>query len=351
MKTDEKKRFPTFILYTFAYSISYNQYSYIFLFLSHTVTHVDIKIPSEHWMEGKQYVAEYQINLIQNKDSQRGAPVIAVLFDIHPNNTANFRIQQLLDHFQAQNDADAAECEAKRRKERKLDAKLLRGSGLIQDDQSTVLDEPPEVEAAFEEDYRRKTQETPKYRKFDVWDRKVRNFNCTFAREKIFERIYVHITMFHVLIFYLLFLHWQKDIMVSDWFFGYEGSLTEPPCTEFLEWRIIDKPALISQQQLVQMKRILFNHVDKDCDRTSVHSEEYGVARPLQSYSGRLVHRCMCRDFLGDETRKAYGANRCAWVDRDKFGFDREQYTYEWYEKTHKYDDPSEQPATDWASF
>ena len=125
-----------------------------------------------------------------------------------------------------------------------------------------------------------------------------------------------------------------KHIMVSDWFFGYEGSLTEPPCTEFLEWRIIDKPALISEQQLVQMKRILFNHVDKDCERTSVHSEEYGVARPLQSYSGRLVHRCMCRDFLGDETRKEYGENRCRWVDREKFGFDPDQYSSDWYEKT-----------------
>ena len=58
-----------------------------------------------------------------------------------------------------------------------------------------------------------------------------------------------------------------------------------------------------------------------------------------------------CRDFLGDETRKEYGSNRCAWVDRDKFGFDRDQYTLEWYESTHKYEDPNEQPLTDWASF
>ena len=271
-------------------------------------------------MEGRQFVAEYQINLIQNRESsQRGAPVISVLFDIHPNNTANFRIQQLLDHFQAQWDADAAECEAKRRGERRLmDAKWLRGSGSdgvgrVDNDQSTVLDEPPEIEAAFQEDYRRKTEEEKLYRKFDVWDRE-----------------------------------W---IMTSDWFFGYEGSLTEPPCTEFLEWRIIDTPALISREQHQQMKRILFNHVDGDCERTSVHSEEYGVARPLQAYNDRLVHRCMCRDFLGDEARKEYGSNRCDWVDRDKFGFDREQYSSEWYEETHKYDDPSDQPMTSWASF
>ena len=184
---------------------------------------------------------------------------------------------------------------------------------MVDNDQSTVLDEPPDIDAAFQEDYRRKTQEENLYRKFDVWDRE-----------------------------------W---IMTSDWFFGYEGSLTEPPCTEFLEWRIIDTPALISREQLTQMKRILFNHVGEDCQRTSVHSEEYGVARPLQSYNDRLVHRCMCRDFLGDESRKEYGSNRCAWVDRDKFGFDREQYSSEWYEETHKYDDPNEQPMTSWASF
>ena len=127
--------------------------------------------------------------------------------------------------------------------------------------------------------------------------------------------------------------------------------LTHPILLSGIHTAVIDKPALISEQQLVQMKRILFNHVDKDCERTSVHSEEYGVARPLQSYSGRLVHRCMCRDFLGDETRKEYGENRCRWVDREKFGFDPDQYSSMWYEKTHKYDDPNEQPLTDWASF
>ena len=132
------------------------------------VTHVDIKIPSEHFMEGKQYAAEYQINLIQNRDSQRGAPVISVLFDIHPDDTPNFRIQQLLDHFQAQYDADKAECEAKQRQERKLNARLrLRGNSNV--DQSTWLDEPAEEEAKFEE-YRRSLQEQPLYRKFNIWD-------------------------------------------------------------------------------------------------------------------------------------------------------------------------------------
>ena len=132
------------------------------------VTHVDIKIPSEHFMEGKQYAAEYQINLIQNRDSQRGAPVISVLFDIHPDDTPNFRIQQLLDHFQAQYDADKAECEAKQRQERKLNARLrLRGNSNFY--QSTWLDEPAEEEAKFEE-YRRSLQEQPLYRKFNIWD-------------------------------------------------------------------------------------------------------------------------------------------------------------------------------------
>ena len=75
------------------------------------------------------------------------------------------------------------------------------------------------------------------------------------------------------------------------------------------------------------------------------------VARPLQNYNGRLVHRCMCRDFLGDRERAELGINRCPWKDRDRWGFNRQQYSLEWYDRTHKYEEPKEQPLTEWASF
>ena len=124
------------------------------------------------------------------------------------------------------------------------------------------------------------------------------------------------------------------------------------PCSEFVEWRVVDTPALISQKQLLRLKKLLFHNVNENCKRTSVHHDG-SVARPVQPYAGRLVHRCMCHDFINDQLREEYGQNRCKWVDREFFGFSRDQYSKEWYERTHMYDNPTQQPLfdPDWTSF
>ena len=283
------------------------------------VTHVDIKVPSEHWMEGKQYIAEYQIFLIQNKEEkQRGAPAVTVLFDLHPENQKNKRFQILLDAFQDVYDRDMAQCRARRRRQRRLGA-FFGGKRDVSEEEedeldinrSTWLDEPWEEEDRFQRSLREAERRVQNVRKFNPW---------------------------------------SSDIVRTLWFFGYEGSLTEPPCTEFIEWRILDTPALINRKQYWQLKVLLFDHVDKNCKKTSVHNQG-SVARPIQPYNGRLVHRCMCRDFLGDRERAKLGTNRCPWKDRDQWGFSRQEYSLEWYDRTHPYDDPSEQPLTEWASF
>jgi len=162
------------------------------------VTHVDIKIPSEHWMEGRQYAAEYQIYLIQNRKAQRGAPVISILVDIDPADRDNPALQVVLDRFQNEWDKDEAECENIKRKERRVEAiydRVLGGRDSAKEKQSTILDEPIEEEEKFQK-YLRRAQQAPQggYKYFDPWD--------------------------------------KEHILKSIYFYGYEGSLTEPPCTE-----------------------------------------------------------------------------------------------------------------------
>mmetsp|Transcript_17012 Transcript_17012/g.33979 ORF Transcript_17012/g.33979 Transcript_17012/m.33979 type:complete len:752 (+) Transcript_17012:277-2532(+) len=216
------------------------------------VLHIDLKIPSEHTIAGKRYAAEYQIFLIQNKDSTRGAPAVSVLFDFHPDDRRNQALQDVLDKFQLIWDADANECNERKKKNRNL----------------------TEEEIA-----------------------EVRNtgISSSFNRRELQGGV---------------FNPWHHEIIRSAWFYGYEGSLTEPPCSEFVEWRIIDSPARISRDQLEQMQNLLFGHVDGNCRMTSVHHNG-SVARPIQPSLGRTVHKCMCRDFLGNGHRKWYGRNRC----------------------------------------
>ena len=177
--------------------------------------HADIKIPSEHWIKGKQFIAEYQLYHLHRERDR--APVISVMIDLHPNDEPNLHLQKALDEWQKVFDDDERECEERRERANRR----LRGRTT---NSSTYSSLP----------YRRNAQEdTTEGREKKVWD------------------------------------PYHRDLMPSIHFYGYSGSLTEPPCTEFCEWRVLDKPM---SAQLLQMKLLLF-HVDKKCRLTSTHYE------------------------------------------------------------------------------
>jgi len=237
---------------------------------------VDVKIPSEHWLNGKEYAAEYQIYHLHHK--RKKAPVISIMVDLHPSDKLNEHFQLALNEWQKLWEKDYLECELRKRKERRVTAGLFeavkgwvdgsRDIPVQEQEYSTWLDEPPSEDAKFRRNLRaaRKAQEESG----DFWD------------------------------------PYKKDeIMRSIHFFGYAGSLTEPPCTEFLEWRILDTPMLISRQQLFQMKTLLFRHrsVETGCRISSNHYMGSVARRPLQPLNRRKVYRCTCRDFLADQMR------------------------------------------------
>ena len=148
--------------------------------------------------EQKQYHAEYQIYLIKDTGGKRGAPAISILVDLDENNKPNKAFQVALDRFQKEWDRDMAKCEEKMRTERKLDA-ILGEPKYIAEEQSTILDEPEEEENKFRSYLRRLQNDDDRSSQGD----------------------------------YKYFNPWDPEIMKSIWFYGYEGSLTEPPCSEF----------------------------------------------------------------------------------------------------------------------
>jgi carbonic anhydrase len=95
---------------------------------------------------------------------------------------------------------------------------------------------------------------------------------------------------------------YDPALIPTFWFYGYEGSLTEPPCTEVVSWFVMDTPMTISPQQLDQMKTILFTHVDPECNATSTQFAG-SVARPIQESHGRQVWKCTRKNFIPDAER------------------------------------------------
>lgn len=102
----------------------------------------------------------------------------------------------------------------------------------------------------------------------------------------------------------------DPEIQKSVHFWGYTGSLTEPPCTKnSVDWKVMDVPTPISPKQLQQFKHLLFNHVDGNCKRTSVHNSKASVARPTQAPL-RYYH-CSRDEYVSDEERLVCGDAGC----------------------------------------
>jgi carbonic anhydrase len=224
--------------------------------------HIDFKLPAEHQIYGNKFDAEMQVFHIH--PGRRLLPAISVLFKVGDYNPI---MDQVIDAFQYKFDVDAAKCGENRR----------RGRQLVSDFYSTVM-EGKEGNVGTES----------YYKGWGEFSTKMDDPN--FAREeqeqerKLAEKWHPY----------------HPDIMKSIYFYGYDGSLTEPPCTEIVSWFVMDTPATISQGQLDRLKNILFNHVDKDCQRTSTHYQKRGVARPPQDRNGRMVWHCNANHFTPD---------------------------------------------------
>jgi hypothetical protein len=222
--------------------------------------HVDFKVPAEHKILGESFDAEMQIFHLH--PTRRRAPTVSVLIKATQQGW-NPVLQRALDRFQFVFDTHRAQCANKQRRERKLvsDIHKILGQGVESkyDDYDTWADFSTHLDDPTYEETARKLQ-TGIWSPHDPW------------------------------------------LVPSIYFFGYEGSLTEPPCSEWVTWFVIDTPMKMNFAQLEQMKRLIFLHVSPDCDWTSVHYRQ-SVARPIQDSFGRPVWRCTQQNFEADDVR------------------------------------------------
>lgn len=228
--------------------------------------HIDFKVPSEHMIEGVRYDAEMQIFHLH--PSRRRTPTVSVVIQATPNGY-NYYLQAALDAFEYTYNVHRAQCAAKNRKNRQLVTDVHQVLGNKDEEQanpdatdystwadySTDLDDP---------DYEKNQALHERELQYGVWD--------------------PH----------------HPSLVPSIYFYGYEGSLTEPPCGEWVSWFVCDTQMIISTSQLEQMKKLIFTHIDGDCNPTSVHYRQ-SVARPIQETGGRRVWHCTQDDFLPDD--------------------------------------------------
>jgi carbonic anhydrase len=224
------------------------------------VIHIDIKVPSEHYLEGKKFDGEFQIFHLHPR--RRRSPAIAIPFEVGEHNQ---HLQKALDEFQKVYDGDLQKCNERNQRERVLKSNLHSNSSMtfpISDSIQSGSQYANEKRGRF-----LPIQEGESVGTRGAWD------------------------------------PYHEDIVKTIHFWVYEGSTTDPPCGEFVTWFVLDTPFTVSARQLKQIKDLIFTHQDKRCQKTSVHFEE-SVARPLQSLVGRTISRCTIKDFRSDEVMR-----------------------------------------------
>jgi carbonic anhydrase len=220
------------------------------------VTHIDFKVPGEHLIRGEKFDGEMQIFHIHR--GRRRMVVQSVT--IRATSTGfNSYFQEAIDVFRAVYDINIARCSALRRKERRLvsNAHIILGKNM-----------------------------TSKFHDYSSWG----DFSTGLEDVELESKRSLRKSNWDP---------YHELLIPSIHFYRYDGSLTEPPCGEFVSWFVSDTPMRISLSQLEEVKTILFKNVDENCQPTSVQFG-HSVARPIQETAGRPVWQCTPREFGPD---------------------------------------------------
>lgn len=236
--------------------------------------HVDIKIPSEHYLNGIQYDGEMQIYHIHAGNKRFATQGVF----IHVNGTSklddgsyNYYFQELIDQFQIIYENNMKSCQH-----------IL----------SSSTDVPTNPDTVYETTKDTSTSTTPLMND-TIGERSLQqsSLNTTKpVKHKVFKTGAV----------------WDPHnwmLVPTYWFYRYDGSLTEPPCSEMVSWFIADTPMTISIEQYEQLKNILYTNVRPypSCQLTSVHDVKNGNARPIRPVNDRPIWQCTPDDFPPDD--------------------------------------------------
>ena len=76
--------------------------------------------------------------------------------------------------------------------------------------------------------------------------------------------------------------------------YTYRGGLTTPPCTEIVNWNLLDTPLYLSKSQIDRLYHLILCFTEiSTCRHATIANEAGQTNRPVQALNGRTVtHRC-----------------------------------------------------------
>mmetsp|Transcript_12304 Transcript_12304/g.18498 ORF Transcript_12304/g.18498 Transcript_12304/m.18498 type:complete len:425 (-) Transcript_12304:221-1495(-) len=266
--------------------------------------HVEVKIPSEHRIHGKQFDGELSISHVRK--SGRNIIMVSILLEAKSDRRASHPLlQQFINRWKMKQRADDYKCS---RPEHSNDRNLLFKNSssstdmmLSNDTLSDNFGDESSIDDLLLGDnqtdrmlqhwgYRhqyggrdpyggRERPLTP-YPFTAPYPGTTANFNGQNLRKGGEQRGRSGTSDFNVYHF-----------VPTKYFYSYKGSLTVPPCSTIVDWHVMDKPLIISTRQLAQIQDLMRLSRGKDCERTSF-AYKGEVNRPIQDLKGRKVTHC-----------------------------------------------------------
>jgi len=94
-----------------------------------------------------------------------------------------------------------------------------------------------------------------------------------------------------------------RKLSKEGYYYGYDGSLTHPPCNGDVSWRIIRKPLKIAQKQMDLINKLIAGHINEDCELGTFGKWQNSdscfvdVTRPVQ-YTTKEHHLVNCDQWV-----------------------------------------------------
>jgi len=83
----------------------------------------------------------------------------------------------------------------------------------------------------------------------------------------------------------------------NQYYYGYRGSLTVPPCSDIVLWYVVDNPMAISAGQLRRLRDLVADYRDAQCALGTYADEGGNVNRPIQPKHKHNVFHCDESDY------------------------------------------------------
>ena len=247
---------------------------------------IEIHIRAEHVLDGRRYDGELQMAHLGQEDQKRELSIVSVMLDSSAEEDDS-KLQQYIDEWQKIANVTKESCHRRRRNE---DIGEKRGSTPRVKKKITKLrgghSRPIAVEKILEGFHGYSTGTKPLHASDDPEHREGENGRNLQEEEDFI--LAPRRKMF------------PYNIWPTIYFYRYRGSITYPPCSEIVSWRILDEPLLISRGQFKQLARLLVSHMNEDtCEHNSSASPTGETYRPLQQLNHKyqeLTH-CTANDF------------------------------------------------------